>query len=237
MGRLSLLQIATQFCQETGLPVPAGLVGSQDGHATQLRALLIATANELTEYRWGEQKKRVTWTSTAGTDQGDVLTVFGPDYRELSPGTFWDETLRRPIFGPPGDVSWELYQALVNPGPLYTYNILQNRVLINPAMPAGHTLAATYWSSFYVIDASDNYIAAPNDDSDRFVFPDQVMLLGLAWKWKKVKGEDWEADRTLWMDSIARNIPKNTQPVKFLDQDKIRGIPGIVIPAGSWNVP
>lgn len=234
----TVLALVTQYCQETGLPVPSALVGATDPHSTQLLALLRKTVRECIRYRWPSLNKRVTWLSVAGGDQGEITTAFGPDFQAQVEATFWDETLRRPIYGPTPDAEWEVFKALTNPGPFYRYTVKLNRILVAPDMPAGHTLAVTYYSSYPVITETTLVRkAAITADTDTVVFSDDIMLGGLDWCWKKSKGEDWEADRILWVNSVYKAMGNIPGPTLRLDRPDPVIRPGIIVPAGNWMVP
>jgi len=232
------LQLVTQFCQETGLPVPAGLIGASEGHATQMRALLNKVIMDLSQYNWQQQNRYVTFTSVAGEDQGALIDLFGVDgdYLRMIPNTLWDNTELRPIFGPVSNEFWAYYKAAVNPGPIYQYTIKQSHLLVSPTMPAGHTLSVQMFSQLTVVAQNGTLKTAFTVDSDTFVFPDICVLRGLTWNWAKKKGEDWESDHALYIDSVGKNLVNENTPTFALDSAQRGFQPGIVVPAGSWPV-
>lgn len=234
----TVLELVTQYCQETGLPAPTALVGATDSHTQNLFGILKKVIRECMEYRWSDLNKRVTWLSTAGEDQGPLTTVFGPDYEAQVGSTFWDETLRRPIYGPTPDAEWEVFKALQNPGPFYRYAVKLGNIHITPTMPAGHTLAVTYYSNYPVVTET-TLVRKPaiTADTDTLVFSDTVVLAGFDWLWKKSKGEDWENDRVLWTAKVYKALGKNLGPTLRLDRPDPIVRPGIIVPAGNWMVP
>lgn len=235
---MNALQLVTQFCQETGLPVPGGLIGATEGHAVQMRALLNKVAMDLSQYNWEQQNRYVTWTSVSGEDQGALLDIFGvsDDYMRLIPNTLWDNTEQRPVFGPVTNEVWAYYKAAVNPGPIYQYTIKQSHLLVSPAMPAGHTMSVQMYSQLVVVGANSSLKTAMTADNDSFVFPDICVLRGLTWNWAKKKGEEWEGDHALYLDSIGKNLVNSGAPTVSLDTTERGFSPGVVVPAGSWNV-
>jgi hypothetical protein len=238
MAQLNVLELVTQFCQQTGLPVPAAVIGTNEGHSVQMRALLNKVVMDLGQYTWQQSDRRVTWVSIAGEDQGALVDILGADgdYRSMIPNTLWDVTEQRPIYGPVSDSVWQYYKAVVNPGPIYQYTIKRDHLLLSPNMPAGHTLSAAMYSNFVVIGVGGVYKEFITADDDTFIFPNIVALRGLTWNWKEAKGEDWEASQQLYLDAVANNLVKDTATRVRLDDDINRAIPGIVVPAGSWPV-
>lgn len=235
---MNALQLVTQFCQETGLPVPGGLIGATEGHAVQMRALLNKVLMDLSQYNWEQQNRYVTWNSVSGEDQGALVNIFGvsADYLRLIPNTLWDKTAQRPIFGPVSDEVWAYYKAATNPGPIYQYTIKQSRLLVSPAMPAGHVLTVQMYSQLIVVSATGVLKTAFTADNDSFVFPDICVLRGLTWNWAKKKGEEWEADHALYLDAIGKNLVNSGSATVSLDTGQRGFSPGVVVPAGSWTV-
>jgi hypothetical protein len=235
---MTALELVTQFCQETGLPVPGGLIGATEGHAVQMRALLQKVIMDLSQYNWQQQNRYVTWTSISGEDQGALKDIFGVDmdYLRLIPNTFWDNTEMRPVFGPVTEEVWAYYKAAVNPGPIYQYIIKQNRLLMSPNMVAGHTMSVQMYSNLKVVSSGGTLKQSFTADDDSFVFPDITVLRGLTWNWAKKKGEDWSDDHALYLDSIGKNLLNEGSPKLSMDAPQRGFSPGIVVPAGSWPV-
>jgi len=235
---MNALALVTQFCQETGLPVPGGLIGATEGHAVQMRALLNKVIMDLSQYNWQQQNRYVTWTSVAGEDQGALIDIFGvdDDYLRLIPNTFWDNTEQRPVFGPVTEAVWAYYKAAVNPGPIYQYIIKQSHLLMSPNMVAGHTMSVQMYSKLIVVSAGGTLKQSFTVDDDSFVFPDIAILRGLTWNWAKKKGEDWSDDHALYLDAIGKNLYNEGSAKLWLDSGRPGIVPGVVVPAGSWPV-
>lgn len=235
MSDLSIFELATEFCHGAGVIQPDGLIAYSDTNSYQFLALIRQLGRLMARFTFQQSKKRITFTSVANEVQGSVQTVFGADYRALIPGTFWDETLRRPLMGPPGDASWEMYKAFTNPGPLYQYMLMQNQVRILPTLPAGHTLAAMIYSKYGFTDSTGTtYKNMPTADTDKYIWPDETMLQGLSWLWKQAKGEEWESDKAEWYSMVSKDLVKDTGTVVKLDYPLQSPRPGIIIPAGNW---
>ena len=74
-------------------------------------------------------------------------------------------------------------------------------------------------------------------DTDTTLLPEDLVIQGLRWRWKKEKGLDYAEDfRTYEMqvkDAIGRDGGK---PTLHLDGSE-SGKPGVFVPAGSWLQP
>lgn len=233
----TLLQLVTDFTDKWNLPTFSGIIGSTDATVKQIRALIYESLEDLSQYPWQNQQQRVTFTSIAGETQGTLAEVFGAGYRSLIPGTFWDDTERRPLFGPVGDISWQMFKAFTSTGPIYQYKIMGGNVLITPTMVAGHTLSALIASIYAVRDASGSLKARPTADNDTFLYPDNVFKAELEWRWLKQKGEPWAASQERARELIALNINKDSSaPTLWMDKTASDIKPGLWVPAGNWNV-
>lgn len=232
----TLLQTVQRFTGTYGLPIPNAVYGSSESSVVQYKNILLDVVDDLLEYSWQQQSIRKTFVSIAAEDQGALTALFGADYKTLVQASMWDETLRRPIFGPVGDASWEMLKAFTNTGPIYQYRIAANHLLINPPMAAGHTVGLIYMSNYGILNASGTAISTFSADTDTFLFPDVCIRKGLEWRWKKIKQEPWEDAYADFLDVVARNKTKDTAPVLRLDSSPQKLVPGIWVPAGNWPV-
>lgn len=231
---MNVLQLVQEFCGKKTLPVPTAVVGNTDTGVVQIRYLLAEVLRELGQYRWQEQKVEKTFTSVATEDQGDIYTLIGVDFREIVPGTFWDQTLKRPVFGPVSDVGWSNLQAFPASGPIYQWKVFQNHLLIFPAPTAGDTMYLIYESSYTVASAAGTAQSSILADTDVFLLPDILVTRFLDWKWKRQKGEAWETDYNEAMMLLPKQLTNTGLPVFHLDGDRMKLTPGIWVPAGSW---
>ena len=239
----SALEVVQQFANEQGLPLPVS-INAADKSSRQLKALLNKAVRELAEYGWPYQKKRGTFTTIAGQDQGLLTTVFGADYKGLIQDSMWNTTRHMRIYGPLSEQIWNALQTLPNAGPEFQCWISNNHLYISPAQVAGNTLSFIYLSNLVV--GGDPQISAGvrtpaayvTQNEDTFTFPDSVMLAYLAYLWRKQKGEPgWQDDYNYAIGLVAKNIVKDSATVLNLSSSPERGVsPGIVIPPGSWNV-
>ena len=234
---MTVLSLIQGFTGEYGLPIPTGVIGSTDKAVVQYRSMLAWVTRRLCGYNLQQQNIRITWTSIAAEDQGALSTLM-PGFSSMSPGTLWDETEQWPVFGPLADVSWEALQAFANTGPLYQYKIASDHILVNPAMPSGHTLACTYRTSYGWITAAGVAEASPSADNSTTLFPDDLMLVGLERRWKEIKGEPWADTESDWVGLISSaKMSDGGMPTLSLSGGNQTARPGIYVPAGNWIVP
>lgn len=238
----TLMQLVTRFCEENGQVVPLYVYGNTDPAAIQYMRLL-ERVGDFCKQRgdWQILRRRITWTSVLGEDQGLISAITGiesPGF--IVPDTFWDNTLRRPVYGPVSDKNWQTLKAFVPSSPLYQYRIEKGKILINGDMPAGHTLTFIYQTEAWIETAasSGSYITAFAADANVPVFPDSVMELGLQAFWLRAKGKPYDQEMALFTAAVsdAGTKDKIKPNIDMADGRNQLIRPGIFVPAGNWNV-
>lgn len=244
---MTLLELVTEFCRRTGLAIPASVYGNLDTQVAQIYALLQEGCNAMQKRgAWQALTMECTFSTVADEDQGDILgtglgsgptALVGFDW--LLPRTLWDRTQMIPLVGPTTPREWQMYKAIVITGPQYSFRLRGNHFLVTPAPPAAHTWAFEYISKYWVLDTDGTTQKQSfTADTDTVLFPDEVVLADLRWRWKLEKGlaydEFFNAAEAMIVDAVGR------EPHKVISMDN-RGNrdprPGIWVPAGSWLQP
>ena len=236
---MTVLSIIQDHCRMNALSVPSAVIGSTDTGVQQLYGIL----NDLLDEMVNESKFNVTtmeavFTATAAEDQGAMSTLAPYGYQFAYFETFFDRTLRRPLYGPLDETEWQQIKALPNPGPFYKFRIRGDHLLINPAPTTPlSTIAFEYASSWCIKDGvTQDLKAAITLDNDTFIFPERIIRKGLAYRWKIIKGLPYQEDQTqyynLLNNFIARDKVKSRINVSEPHQPSIK--PGVFVPSGNW---
>lgn len=233
----SLLQLIQDITDETGMPRPSSVIGSNDQTIRTLLATAQSVAEGMLRYPWQQRKKRGTFTSVATESQGSLSTVFGSEFKALLPGTFWNDDLRLPIFGPVGDPSWQILKNFLTGGPTYQYKIFDNTVRILPVLPAGNTLSFMYMSKYTIEDSGGTGKSRWTANTDVPRFPDEVFKSQFKWRWMRARNEPWAALYEEAQGVLAAAVNDDgAMPILHLDSPTQTLTPGVWVPAGSWNV-
>jgi len=88
-------------------------------------------------------------------------------------------------------------------------------LLFLPAPTAGQTCAFEYVTrSTMTNSAGTTYRRNASDDTDLFLLDDEIILMGLIWRWKKAKGMEYSEDflsyERMVVDAASRNGTKPT---------------------------
>jgi len=236
---MSLLSIVRNTCQRAGVDLPAIVVGSTDPQVYQMHGLLEELGQELTkEFRWQELRRSSNWTSVAAESQGTLLSRTDQSFKGVVNGTFWDFTLRRPVFGPIDDQDWQMLQAFQPGGPLYQYRISGGLIQINPVPPAGHDFGFIWESNWWVADVSRNAVGDSfTSDTQISLLPEDMMTVGLRARWNEEKGLPYAELQRRFEDMRDTYKAKDgAKQMLSLDRPSQRLVPGIFVPAGNWPV-
>lgn len=237
---LTLLQMVTQFCERKNISIPSTVIGSTDPQVVQIRALLEKEGIELARRGdWEGITFQATHTTTAAEDQGTITSIAGAGFKYIKNQTIWDRTDSLPVLGPASASEWQALKALAATSPRYTFRIRGGKLLVDPVPAAGHSWAFEYVSRYWIVatGATTATKALFTVDTDFPALPDEILTLGLEWRWKAEKGldyaEDFRSYEMMVKDALGRDGGK---PILRMDDGRGAPKPGVFVPSGSWNV-
>lgn len=238
---MTLLSVVTSFCERTNLPVPATVYGTSDPQVRQIRALLEEIGQSIASRGgWEAITLQASHITLALEDQGAIATIASNGYRYMKNETIWDRTTRLPVCGPLDSAGWQAMKALVATGPRYRYRIRGGKLLVNPAPPAGDAWYFEYVSKYWILGANGTtYKQYFTLDTDTILLPEELVLMGLRWSWKKEKGLEYAEDfREYEMQCKDAFGHDGSKPRLYADGANRRGPqPGVFVPEGSWLQP
>lgn len=207
---MTTLTIAQAAADEIGIPRPSSLVGSTDPTARQMLALLNRQGHFLARgadlgHIWGAQCRDKAVTVTSGTATYAVPT----DFLYIVNDTMWDTTNDRPMILR----SSQEWQAIKRSG-LTTPATSKNWRLVGESDGTYANAATSYYveidptptnstdtffyeyvSSGFARQNADAAAGTFDHDSDNPIFPEQLFILGLIWRWKRAKGLDYTEEK------------------------------------------
>jgi hypothetical protein len=236
---MNLLTLVNKFCQRSGISTTNSVYGTTDDRILQVMGLLEEEVNDLaSRHTWQGLQREAVHTTIANEDQGDINTL-DSGFRFLRNNTIWDTTDRLPVLGPLDGQQWQALKAILSTGPRYQFRFRGDHLLVNPVPVAGHVWKWEYESKYAILDVNGTttkeFFTA---DTDTFLIPDNLALLGLRWRWAAQKGLDYgELFNTYERqvkDAMGRDGGKTCL---FMDDESIGISPGIFAPVGNWLVP
>ena len=238
---MSLLTTIQYVCGRTNVPVPSSVMGAvTDTQVLQLLRLLEEEGTDLSKRgTWQGITFEATHTTIAAEDQGALTTIATNGFNYIKPDTFWNRTDKLPVIGPLSDTQWSALKAVTTAGPRYQYRIRGGKLLILPTPTASLSWAFEYASKNWILGADGTtYKQFFTLDTDTILLPEDLVIMGLRWRWKKEKGleyaEDFRTYETQVKDALGRDGGKPTLSM----QDGSRDVrPGVYVPSMSWNLP
>lgn len=235
---MSCLSIVQTICAELGLSQPNSAVGSSDVQIATIVALCNREGNTLTaRHEWTALQTQASFTTVAQQSQGAMATI-APGFKSMINDTIWNRSLRRPVFGPKTPAEWQQQQAFAINGPWSSHRIEQGNLLMYPVPEAGQDCYFEYISKNWCTDSTGaTGRSAWANDADLPVLDENLLILGTIWRWKKLKGfeyaEDFNDYERQVLDAMGKDGGKDWLS---LSNTKYDIMPGVVVPAGSWNL-
>lgn len=234
---MSILTIVQQFCGRTNLPTPASVNGSTDRLVVQVKGMLEEEGNDLAQRGdWEALVIEATHTTLAIENQGSVSTIAANGFRRLMLGSVWDRTARLPVNVLTGP-EWQQRKGVGITGPRYSVRIRGGRLLANPIPPAGNIWAFEYVSKNWILGVDGTtYKTISTLDTDESLLPEELLLAGLKWRWKKEKGFEYAEDFATYERQVVKALG-NAGTKKTLSMSDAPTGAGIYVPESNWNVP
>lgn len=236
---MTLLEIIQEACRRTGLPVPVSAMTSTDPSVRQMICFLNELLTELTN-RWmfEELMREATFTSVATESQGLLSTLAPLGFMSIIPGTFYNRSTGLIVEGPVSASQWQQDKALSTSGAIQSFRIRNSEMLFDPVPQAGESMAFEYRSNACLYNStSATYKSRYSDDGDTFLLDDNLLLLGLRYKWKAEKGLAYAEDLSrfeIYANDLAGR--SGSKPVLDMGGYPQSRKPGVIVPPGSWNV-
>lgn len=229
---MSLLSACQDAAARVGLPAPSAIVtATSDPNARNLLALATQEALELSErHNWTALLREHTWTSTAAETQASGLPT---DFARFIDETFWNRSVRRPVFGPLTEAEWQALKAQGTLALPDRFRLRGGSMLIAPVPTAGWTYAYEYVTT----DRWGASKATPTADTDVCALPEALLADGLVWRFKQAKGFDYAEDFQTYQRNVANAVHRDGGKRRLqFGRERMSGPRGVSVPDGSWSL-
>ena len=234
---MTIATIVTNATDRIAVSLSGTTVFTNSGEtARQMRALANQEGKELMRRgSWQELTKETTFTAIAQEEQTDVIP---DDFDHMLNETFYNRTRKRQVVGPLSPKEWQEQKSIVATVLYDSYRIRGGSILMIPVPTAGDTYAFEYISNKWVISQDEEPKAAFTADSDSPLLDEELITLGVIWRFLKAKGFDYaEHFRTYELQvsqALSRDGSKRTLNfAERINYGRPR-YPGVQ--DGSWNL-
>lgn len=233
---MSLLTIIQSAADKIGVKRPTLVVSNNTPTIIQLLDYCNQSGDELMRsYDWQVLTKEKTFTSVASETQTDMVAT---DLDRFINETFWNRTQRRPFKGPLSPQEWQQIKATVVTPVREVFRQRGGDILIQPVPSAGDTFAYEYVSTQWRTDTNDTAIDSFSADTDKSLISENLITLGIVWRYKQARGLPWEGDYAIYETQVKlramRDAPKRT--VDMANDAPYERMPVIGVPESNWNL-
>lgn len=230
---MTLLTAVNDAQRELSLAVTSALVG--DGQETQ-NLLYRCAKKEAAEilrradYDWPILMRDKSFTASLASLQSSGKES---NFRRAVEGSFWNTSRHRRMYGPLNPQEW----ATVNNWPITSlitqYAMFQYDGLhIFPTPTSADTIFYSYIINTPVLAADGTtYQMTFSADTDTYLFGDEILTLGVVWRYLQIKGRDYaealkEYENALGVEFLAqKGAARALSPAPIEDIDVAQTIP------------
>lgn len=238
---MSVLNVVQTAMARTNKPKPTSVVGNAEPLVAHFLALLEELGQETVLRMPGGrvQALKSSWTAPGTEDLGTFATLFGDPYAQIVDRTFYDLSTKLIIHPWQSDALAASSKVIgVNPG-IYNWERLGDSLYTYPAIPAGTPLSVRFNTTNWVKRADNSLSTTILSDSDEFLLPEPMLVIGLRAKWLAEKGLPYaEQQRSFEMMLLSYQSSLNTPRDLNLNQGALLdgARPRVVVPQGPWNL-
>lgn len=200
----SLLTICQNVADEVGFSRPSTIVNNTDATAKQLYRLANRTGNVVSRFGWQVLRADHTFVLVTSTQTYALPT----DFRYMVPDTTWDRSDDREVLNPLSAAQWAFSKGWglvtgLNRRARIKGNLLEFDQTITSS-DNGKTIAYEYVSSYWAESSGGTDQASFQADTDVSKLDDELMTLGVIWRFKKAKGLDYADDLAEYTQLLNR---------------------------------
>lgn len=230
---MSLLTIIQRVSKRVGLTAPVAAMSSTDENVVRMIEVANEEGEELfARHDWQNLVREATHTTLATESQGLITTIAGSDFSHVRNETFWNRTKNRKWY-PLEDVKWQELKASGITGPVEYFRLRGNYLLALPTPTAGDTLAFEWVTKNWCESSIGTGQSVWAADADVSRMPEDLMIQGLVWRWKKSQGLEYAEDFRQYEIRVGTAIVRDGTPGKI---NMGGGSSASNIPEGSWTL-
>ncbi len=198
---MSLLTIIVGACNQLNINQPTAVIAGTDLQTKQLLAMSRTEARDLMRrFDWQVLTKECTFVTVA-TEVQTTLTTAAPDFYRYINGTMWNRTRFWQVGGPMENEEWQRKKAAAAAVGVRNYfRIRGSQILFFPTARAGDNIYFEYISNKWCQGA-----ATQTDwllDTDTALLDEEVIRLGIVWRFLKAKGLDYGEEFTTYENAL-----------------------------------
>jgi len=234
---MSLLSIIQSAAIDLNLPSPTIVATSSDAQVKQLMNLANRDGKDLIRrYDWQAVTVETNFTTVAAQAQTTLATV-APDFFRMVDESMNNRTQHWRVVGPLSAQEWQRRLSLgAQVGVVNSFRIRGNEIWFFPVPPGGDSIYFEYISKNWVNGADGSTKDAFTADTDTAALDEDVLTLGVKWRFLKAKGLDYSEEFRSYEAALEAIFGSDGArgPVDMTGSVIDWTIPAL--PDGSWNI-
>lgn len=200
---MTLLTIARNAADRIGITRPASVINSTDPNTVTLLGLAQEEGKTLARrHEWQVLQTEHTFSTANGTSSYSLPS----DMDRILKETVFNRTRRRRMLGDLTPQQWQETQAslvtMVNPA----FRIRGGAFLISPTPTATETIAYEYITNKWCQSSGGTGQTEWTADTDTGKLSEDIMTLGVIWRWRKSKGLEYGEDMGTYEIEVAKAV-------------------------------
>ena len=200
----NLLAIVQEVADRIGLVRPTQVIGSSDHQVWQLLALANQEGRELARrHQWQALTFEKTFTTIAAETQTSAVPA---DFDRFVTGTFYNRSTTRMVTGPLTPQEYQDYKARLATIVYEAFRLRGNNILLMPTPSAGQTIVYEYVTKFFCSAVGDTVPDQAEwlSDTDIGYLDDELMRLGITWRFQRSRGLDYAETFAQYESMVAQ---------------------------------
>lgn len=143
---------------------------------------------------------------------GQIGYALPSDLQFFLAQTQWDRAFRWQMVGPLDAQQWQILQSGLMPsGPRIRWRVYNNLFWVNPipGITQTDTIVFEYISSAFCNSSAGVAQTSFLADTDTYVWPDHMLILGLKWRFLRAKGLDFTIEFGTYQNALSRLIARS----------------------------
>lgn len=239
---MSLLTIVQRSCNRLGITPPNAVISSTDPQIMQLREIANEECEELAtgasiglSIDWEALQTEASFTTLAAESQGNIYTI-APGFKYIIKDTIWNRSTKMPVYGGLSPQKWQAFKAWGVTSPFPQYRIRGDQLLLTPAPTAGQNFYFEYQSANWCVSADGMTTRSIwGADNDTCRLDEQLVIAGVIWRWKQIKGLDYAEDFRKYQTRVTNAAARDGGKPDLDMGGDTSSRAGIVIPIGNWG--
>ena len=191
---MSLLTIVQNASDRCGVAKPSSVISNTDGTAVQMLNLVNQEGLALMRrYDWQVLRTEGSFTTLAAETQATISSSWAALDRFVQ-DTMFDRTSKRKIYGPLGPVEWQEYKSGSFTGIASYFTVRGGLILFTPNPTAGNSVYFEYISKNWCETSGGTDKSSFTIDTDVGILSEELLTLGVVWRFLKAKGMPSWAD-------------------------------------------